>query len=89
MYMFGVLFPVSVTFLNGFLADKNRYSWNHVNENSVFLYTLLISIIFCVLIAFINYRQEKLSIWYTLSITTGIGLALFLYLGTSLSHFGF
>ena len=89
IYIFGTILPASFIFLNGFFADKDRASWNYANEDLVFQGALMISILSCLIIAIINYSQQKISFWYTLSITTAIGLGLFLYLGNSLSHFGF
>lgn len=89
LYIFGVLLPVALMFFNGYLADKSKLSWNYINEDFVFQTTLAISIILCGFVVIINHKQQKISFWYTLSITTAIALGFLLYIGTSLSNFGF
>ena len=89
LYVIGVLMPAALMFVNGHFADKSRASWNYKYEDFIFQKTLLLSIIFCGIIVLISYRQQKISFWYTLSITTAIALGFLLYIGTSLSNFGF
>ena len=89
IFALGVILPTLLVFLNGYLADQDRSSWNYTHENSTFTWLLALSIIACFTIVVINYNQQKVSFWYTLSITFAIALGLLLYVGLSVSNFGF
>jgi len=89
IYLVGVMLPVVLLLINGYIADKNTLSWNYDNEKSIFIITLITAILFCTLTVYLNYRAEKKGIWYTLSITSVVALLLLLYFGISISSLGF
>jgi len=89
IYFVGVIFPALLMLFNGYWAGKNPESWSQSNLNNVSTILLTLSIVACFAIVVINYNQKKVSFWYTLSITFAIALGLLLYVGLSVSNFGF
>ena len=89
VYIFGVLSPIILMVLNGYIGERKHNSWNYDNLNSISSMFLMISIFFSGVIVFLNYKNTKRSFWYTLSITTGIVLILLLWFGRSVSNIGF
>ncbi len=86
LYFFGVLLPTSLMFVNGYLADRGRVSWNYTYESLIFKSTLIVSIFFCCVIAIMNHKQQNISFWNTLSVASAIALGLLLFLGYSVSN---
>lgn len=89
IYIVGVISPIILMFINGSVAQRVGDSWSHNNLNLISKGLLLISIFVCAIITIINYREQKVSFWYTVSIATAVGLGLLLYVGNSVSSFGF
>lgn len=89
IFTVGVILPVLLVLLNGYLAGKSSESWSKNNLNNVSTSLLTLSILSCAAIVFINYKGQKVSFWYTLSIASAAALGLLLYVGLSVSNFGF
>lgn len=89
VFIVGVILPALLVFMNGYLADQDKKSWNYFYEAPVFKGLLILAILSCAAIVVINYKGQKVSFWYTLSIASAIALGLLLYVGLSVSNFGF
>lgn len=89
VFVLGIILPVLLVLLNGYLVGKNSESWSKSNLNNISTTLLTLAILACAAIIVINYRGKKVSFWYTLSIASAVGLGLLLYAGLSVSSFGF
>ena len=85
IYIIGVIIPFVLMLVNGYISDNYHKSWSYENENIFFRIVLIVSILSCAVILLLNYRGSKNSLWYTLSLTTGLGIAYLLYLASSFS----
>lgn len=90
IFIFLVLLPVAVAICNSFLANSYPLSWFYDNVNTISFIALLISIVFCAVIIILNAKSNQpAGVWYVLPVITGLLLLIILYIGYSLSHFGF
>ena len=90
IFIFLVLLPAVVALSNSFLAESHPLSWFYDNVNTISFIALLTSIVFCALIIILNAKSnQSVGVWYILPVITGLLLLILLYIGYSLSHFGF
>lgn len=85
-----VLVPIFFSYLNFKYANLRNFSWgyNHINQISIF--SLLVAIGGNLLIFFQNKKSMQYSrFWKIFSILVIIILLILLYIGSSLSNFGF
>lgn len=89
IFFLGVVLPVVLVFFNGYIAGKSPESWSENHLNNVSTTLLVLSILSCIAVTVINFRGQRISFWYTLSIASAVAMGLLLYVGLSVSNFGF
>lgn len=85
VFLILVIIPVLVFIFKGQYIDLDSVRNNQLNN-----YLLVVAVIGCGIIFYLSQKQQPpIRSWRTLSAILGLALIVILYLGNSLSHFGF
>jgi len=90
VFIFFVIFPVALAFLNWIIASRNFLAWTYHRTNEISMVTLFIAFLGSLLTIYLNHRSnDKKKVWYILPTLTAIISIGYWYIIKSLSNFGF
>src|SRR5579885_2636243 len=84
-----VILPLLFAFINSYIAKNNVLSWSGINSNTVSYICIVISLMGCLITIYINNIFKTGKFWLVFTSLVFIALIIYLYLGYSISHFGF
>lgn len=83
-----VVLPLILAAVNFYSAEFDSWGYNHRNQISNWM--LVISVVGCLIIYRLSHRKAVgNNIWSTLSISLAVSLAIYWFIGNSISNFGF
>jgi len=89
-FLFGVVLPVLVAFVNYSFSSITFFEWGHSRINQISILSFVIAFVFCISVVVINYKSKvNKKLWYILPITLAVFFLLYIYTIYSLSSFGF
>ena len=85
-----LIIPIIVAFINARYSSLKDFSWGYDHINEVSITALLLAILGNMYIYWQNKKYQPSSkVWRFISLFLIIILAILLYIGNSISHFGF
>ena len=89
-FLFGVVLPVLVAFVNYRFSSITFFEWGHSRINEISILAFVLAFVFCILVVSLNYKSKaSRRLWYVLPIILAVVSLLYIYTIYSLSSFGF